>query len=74
MEPKNLYIAIVSTLGIFIIVGFFCAWWYDKYNQLKQYQNDSMVYDVEFFMHNTNLIAVLCAAVGGIFAVWMMLS
>lgn len=74
MKPINLYIAIVGTLGITILIGFYCRWWYTEYVDLKSRRNKywrNPPLDQVILMHKACFVGVCAFTVASLIYVWL---
>lgn len=74
MEPIDLYLAIVSTLALFIVFGFFCRWWYAEYYEMKQLRARyvrSIAADGALMAHRVTFLAICMILVCVLIYVWV---
>lgn len=74
MEPLNLYLAVVQTIAIFIILGFFCRWWYLEYQEMKELRMRyvrCISVDNAILYHKVTFIGICALAIAVLIYVWI---
>lgn len=74
MSPISLYLAIVQTLAVFIVLGFFVRYWYAEYRDLHHRREQFIVFkplDQAIFLWQVVLTGISCLAAAALCYIWV---